>query len=56
MKFLLAVLVLVAGVWAQDTYKCPDGWMLEVGLEILLTYFFIIAISRRTGVGADALC
>merc|ERR1711892_1233612 len=29
MRFLLAALVLLAGVWAQDTYKCPDGWLLE---------------------------
>jgi len=29
MRFLLAALVLVAGAWAQDTYNCPDGWMLE---------------------------
>ena len=29
MRFLLASLVLVAGAWAQDTYNCPDGWMLE---------------------------
>merc|ERR1712071_570180 len=28
-RFLLAALVLVAGAWAQDTYNCPDGWMLE---------------------------
>jgi hypothetical protein len=32
MKFLLAALVFVAGAWAQDTYNCPDGWLLEVGL------------------------
>eukprot|EP00091_Calanus_sinicus_P018899 TRINITY_DN447_c0_g1_i10.p1 TRINITY_DN447_c0_g1~~TRINITY_DN447_c0_g1_i10.p1 ORF type:complete len:176 (-),score=45.65 TRINITY_DN447_c0_g1_i10:51-578(-) len=29
MKFLLALVVLVAGAWAQDTYYCPDGWFLE---------------------------
>eukprot|EP00091_Calanus_sinicus_P017891 TRINITY_DN389_c0_g1_i1.p1 TRINITY_DN389_c0_g1~~TRINITY_DN389_c0_g1_i1.p1 ORF type:complete len:192 (-),score=70.67 TRINITY_DN389_c0_g1_i1:81-611(-) len=29
MKFLLAALVLVAGARAQDTYNCPDGWLLE---------------------------
>ena len=26
---LLLVLVLVGLVASQDTYKCPDGWMLE---------------------------
>merc|ERR1711913_122876 len=29
MRFLLLAAVAVCGVWAQDTYKCPDGWLLE---------------------------
>merc|ERR1711887_90347 len=29
MRFLLLAAVVVCGVWAQDTYKCPDGWLLE---------------------------
>merc|ERR1711970_307440 len=29
MRFLLLAAVAVCGVWAQDTYHCPDGWLLE---------------------------
>merc|ERR1719474_1419356 len=29
MKVLLAALMFVASAWAQDTYHCPDGWLLE---------------------------
>ena len=53
MKFLLAVLVLVAGAWAQDSYNCPDGWLLEVELQYLFSYFHF-SFKRRTEVDADA--
>ena len=56
MKFLLAALVLVAGAWAQDTYNCPDGWLLEVGLADLFFLHLISLIYRKTEVGADASC
>ena len=56
MKFLLAALVLMAGACAQDTYNCPDGWLLEVRLADFFYPHIISLIYRKTEVGADASC
>ena len=51
MRFLLALCVLVVGTLAQDTYKCPDGWLLEVCLHFQTNSPDLLCL-RKTGAAA----
>merc|ERR1712037_343360 len=54
MKYLLA-LSLVYSVLAQDTYHCPDGWVLEEDRSGCRCFYFEGA-ERVTRDDADLLC
>merc|ERR1712045_809312 len=54
MKYLLA-LSLVCSVLAQDTYHCPDGWVLEEDRSGCRCFYFE-GEERVTRDDADLLC
>merc|ERR1712083_747866 len=55
MRFLLLAAVAVCGVRAQDTYHCPDGWLLEEDRSGCRCFYFSEgeAVTRDN---ADILC
>merc|ERR1712024_372666 len=55
MKYLLAALSLVCSVLGQDTYHCPDGWVLEEDRSGCRCFWFQGAESV-TRDDADILC
>merc|ERR1712243_491074 len=55
MRFLVLAAVAVCGVWAQDTYHCPDGWLLE-GDRSGCRCFMFSGGEAVTRDDADILC
>ena len=53
--FLLTALVLVSTIIAQDTYHCPDGWLLEED-NSGCRCFLISGSEQVTKDDADILC
>merc|ERR1711915_332243 len=55
MRFLLLAAVAVCGVWSQDTYHCPDGWLLEEDRSGCRCFLFSES-EMVTRDDADVLC